>query len=80
MFDSLASAFDALTDLYVYVSIAYIFVLAIGHLILSFLAIIDDYKADKSDFYQQVKDLLNPSTELILDPMMVTSYSSLSLS
>jgi|GEM_PF-5263467 len=83
MFVSLASAidaFDVLTDLYVYASIAYILILLVKQLILSFLAIIDEYQADKSDFYQQVKNLLNPSTELILDPFIDIPACSLSLS
>ena len=83
MFGSLASAidaFDVLTDFYVYASISYIFVLLVKQLILSFLAIIDEYQADKSDFYSSVKELLNPSTELILDPVTVSRASSLSLS
>ena len=83
MFVSLASAidaFDVLTDLYVYASIAYILILLVKQLILSFLAIIDEYQADKSDFYQQVKNLLNPSTELILDPVIDTPACSLYLS
>ena len=82
MFVSLASAidaFDVLTDLYVYASIAYILILLVKQLIPSFLAIIDEYQADKSDFYQQVKDLLNPSTESILDPAKVSRAYSFSL-
>ena len=54
MFVSLASAidaFDVLTDLYVYVSLAYVFVLLVNQLAISFLTIIDEYKAFKPDFY-----------------------------
>ena len=53
MFVSLASAidaFDVLTDLYVYVSLAYVFVLLVNQLAISFLTIIDEYKAFKPDF------------------------------
>ena len=62
-------AFDLFSDCYVYVSIAYIFFSVTTQLILSFLSLIDESnlnsktETDGADFYEQVKELLDFSSE-----------------
>jgi hypothetical protein len=64
-FASLVDAFDIFTDCFVYGSIAYLTVITLIKLVLALLEIIADAHLSKnssdSDFYDQVKELLNPS-------------------
>ena len=61
------TAFDLFIDCYAYGSIAYISLLLIIHLILSFLSLVDEYQATDNEFYDQVKELLNPATEEVFE-------------
>lgn len=64
-FSSFVNAFDLFADCYVYSCVAYLTVLFTYHLFRSFLNIVNERKLVQStapDFYQQVKELLNPST------------------
>ena len=58
------TAFDLFIDCYAYGSIAYVSILLIIHLILS---LVDEYEATDNEFYDQVKELLNPSTEAVFE-------------
>jgi hypothetical protein len=64
-FAFIVDAFDIFTDCFVYGSIAYLTVITLIELALALLEIIDDAHLSKnssdSDFYDQVKELLNPS-------------------
>ena len=66
-FTSCAQSFDLFVDCYVYGSIAYLLNLILGSFIVAWFALVDDYNARQtaleSDFYEQVKELLNPSTD-----------------
>ena len=66
-FTSFINAFDLFTNCFVYSSIIYVFSLFIIQLILSFLALVNEYQIAKPDFYEQVKELLNPATEKVFE-------------
>lgn len=65
------NAYDLFTDCYVYGSITYVLSLFTIQLILSFLALVNESQLTKQtiepDFYEQVKELLNPPTEAVLE-------------
>jgi hypothetical protein len=66
-FASLVDAFDIFADCFVYASIAYLIMVTVIELVLALLSIIDEHqlsnKSSDSDFYDQVKELLNPSQQ-----------------
>jgi len=72
------ASFDLITDCYVYASLIYIFGLFLFNLLFAFVSLVDDYRTakaevktvSKSDFYEQVKELMNPIAEdgLKLEP------------
>lgn len=65
---SLNDAFNLFASSYVYGCLTYILLLFLAHLVDSFLALRSVEKATKSDFHSQVKELLNPATETIINP------------
>ena len=73
------TAFDLFIDCYVYGSIAYISLLFIINLILSFLSLVDEYQATDSEFYDQVKELLNPATEEVFEPSQNPYFDTMTL-
>ena len=62
------SVFDIFTDCFVYGSIAYWLGFLTIHLVLSLTSVIDENQTTEPDFYEQVKELLNPATEEIFQP------------
>jgi len=57
------TALDILINCYIYGTITCFSVLLLIHLSLCFLALIEESQATENDFYDQVKELLNPATE-----------------
>lgn len=82
-FTSFINAFDLFTDCFVYSSIIYVFSLFIIQLILSFLALVNEYQIakpnTKPDFYEQVKELLNPATETVLELNVQPSFDNMTI-
>jgi hypothetical protein len=70
-FTSFVNTFDLFADCYVYGSVAYVVILLVIHLTSAFFDLVDEDQSPsfQPDFYQQVKELLNPS-ELIDFPAM----------
>lgn len=73
------TAFDLFIDCYVYGSITYVLLLFIIHLTASFLSLVDEYQATKPDFYNQVKELLNPATEEVFEPSQDPYFDTMTL-
>ncbi|MEY4518498.1 MAG: hypothetical protein RLZZ499_1097 [Cyanobacteriota bacterium] len=62
-----ADYFDIITDCYVYGCFAYLLGLFSYHLFCSFVSLIKEHqqaKLTQPDFYQQLKDALNPAPEI----------------
>jgi len=74
---SFINTFDVFATCFIYGSISYILLLLFAHLILCWLTLFEDSQELKSDFYEQVKELLNPATEKImeLDNLQPQSFS-----
>jgi hypothetical protein len=74
-FASLVDAFDIFTDCFVYCSIAYLIIITAIELVLALLSIVDEHQLSKkssdSDFYDQVKELLNPSESDVFTTMTI---------
>lgn len=74
-FTSFAAAFDIFADCFVYGSIAYLTIITVIELIFGLLCIIEEYQLSKKssvpDFYDQVKELLNPSESTVFNAMTI---------
>ena len=75
----LTNAFALFINCYVYGSIAYLSTRLLIHLSLCFLSLVDEYQATEPDFDNQVKDLLNPSTEAVLELDPTPSFDTMTL-
>ena len=65
---SFIQAFDLFANCYVYGCISYISILFIIHLYFSLFADTNEHnQAVEPDFYEQVKELLSPATEPVLE-------------
>jgi len=65
---SFIQAFDLFASCYVYGCLSYISILFIIHLYYSLFSVDNKHnQAAESDFYEQVKELLNPATEEVLE-------------
>ena len=81
-FTSFVDAFDLFADCYVYGCVIYLLGLFIYHLSCSFLALVDEchhQTETKPDLYQQVKELLNPATEEILELDVQPSFDNMTI-
>jgi hypothetical protein len=82
-FASLIDAFDIFADCFVYGSIAYLTVITLIELVLALLELINEHQQEKSssdsDFYDQVKELLNPSESDNLTTMTIRELVNTSL-
>lgn len=75
-YTSFIHAFDLFATCYVYGCISYICISFIIHLYCSLFAELSEHKqVIEPDFYEQVKELLNPSTE----PVLETDFQSMTL-
>ena len=63
----ISNIFDLFINCYVYGSLTYLTIRLLVHLALSLLALADQSQETEPDFYNQVKELLNPSTEQVLE-------------
>jgi hypothetical protein len=82
-FTTFVNGFDFFTDCFVYGSVAYVISLFTISLISAFIAQADEHQvlkqAAEPDFYQQVKELLNPCAEEILDLNPNPSFTQMTL-
>ena len=82
-FTTFVDAFDLFADCFVYGSIAYIITLFAVSLISAFMTLVDEHQelnqAAEQDFYQQVKELLNPCIEEITDVNCNSSFTQMTL-
>lgn len=81
-FATLSTTFDFFATCYLYGSIGYVLIRFLFHLILCFSALVDDiqtYKTAKPDFYQEVKELLNPGYSSEFIPPLQPSFETMTI-
>ena len=76
---SYANNFDLFVDCYVYASIAIVLILFMSRLIEAWLDLIEEHrtvKGTKSDFYEQVKALMEQPSEPMKQPLATMAIDS----
>ena len=76
---SFIQLFDFFATCYVYGSIAYVFLLFVTGLALNLLTSVEQERVGKSDFYSEVKELLNPPDNSDFEPPLQPDFATMTI-